>query len=91
MLKVSYCDASTVAPYCCETTVPKGPFMQRTAKVFMKDGSQAIRLPKEVYFSTSEVFIRKQGDDVILSAPPKGLVCLSELGSRGRKGIHGRN
>jgi antitoxin VapB len=45
--------------------------MQRTAKVFMNNRSQAVRLPKEFQFSTSEVFIRKQGDDVILSARPK--------------------
>ena len=45
--------------------------MPRTAKVFMNNRSQAIRLPKEFQFSTSEVFIRKQGDDVILSARPE--------------------
>ena len=45
--------------------------MQRTAKVFMNNRSQAVRLPKEFQFATSEVFIRKQGDDVILSARPK--------------------
>ncbi len=45
--------------------------MQRTAKIFMNNRSQAVRLPKEFQFSTPEVFIRKQGDDVILSARPK--------------------
>jgi antitoxin VapB len=45
--------------------------MQRTAKVFMNNRSQAVRLPKEFQFSTSDVFIRRQGDDVILSARPK--------------------
>ena len=44
--------------------------MQRTAKVFMNNRSQAVRLPKEFQFTTSEVFIRKQGDEVILSARP---------------------
>ena len=44
--------------------------MQRTAKIFMNNRSQAVRLPKEFQFSTPEVFIRKQGDDVILSARP---------------------
>jgi antitoxin VapB len=44
--------------------------MQRTAKIFMNNRSQAVRLPKEFQFTTSEVFIRKQGDDVILSARP---------------------
>ena len=44
--------------------------MQRTAKIFMNNRSQAVRLPKEFQFTTSEVFIRKQGDEVILSARP---------------------
>jgi antitoxin VapB len=44
--------------------------MRRSAKVFMNSGSQAVRLPREFEFTTSEVFIRKQGDDVILSARP---------------------
>jgi antitoxin VapB len=44
--------------------------MRRIAKIFMNNRSQAVRLPKEFQFSTSEVFIRKQGDDVILSARP---------------------
>jgi antitoxin VapB len=44
--------------------------MRRTAKVFMINGSQAVRLPREFQFNTHEVFIRKQGDDVILSARP---------------------
>jgi antitoxin VapB len=44
--------------------------MQRTAKIFMNNRSQAVRLPKEFQFTTKEVFIRKQGDDVILSARP---------------------
>ncbi|MGA2047003.1 MAG: type II toxin-antitoxin system VapB family antitoxin [Terracidiphilus sp.] len=45
--------------------------MQRTAKIFMNNRSQAVRLPKEFRFSTPEVFIRRQGDEVILSARPK--------------------
>jgi len=45
--------------------------MQRTAKIFMNNRSQAVRLPKEFQFSTSEVFIRKDGEDVILSARPE--------------------
>lgn len=36
----------------------------------MKNRSQAIRLPKDFQFNTSEVFIRRQGNDVILSARP---------------------
>lgn len=45
--------------------------MQRTAKIFMNNRSQAVRLPKDFQFSTPEVFIRKQGDTVILSARPR--------------------
>lgn len=45
--------------------------MRRTAKIFKNNRSQAVRLPKEFQFSTSEVFIRKQGDDVILSPRPQ--------------------
>ena len=41
--------------------------MRKTAKVFMNNRSQAVRLPKEFRFSTKEVFIRKEGDEVILS------------------------
>jgi antitoxin VapB len=44
--------------------------MQRTARIFMNNRSQAVRLPKEFQFKTSEVFIRKRGDEVILSARP---------------------
>ena len=45
--------------------------MQRTAKIFMNNRSQAVRLPKEFQFNAQEVFIRKEGDEVILSARPK--------------------
>jgi antitoxin VapB len=45
--------------------------MQRTAKIFMNNRSQAVRLPKEFQFSTPEVYIRKEGEDVILSPRPK--------------------
>jgi antitoxin VapB len=45
--------------------------MPRTAKVFMTNRSQAVRLPKDYQFSTAEVFIRKEGDDVILSPRPR--------------------
>jgi antitoxin VapB len=44
--------------------------MQRTARIFMNNRSQAIRLPKEFQFNTQQVFIRKVGEDVILSPRP---------------------
>lgn len=37
----------------------------------MTNRSQAVRLPREFQFSTDEVFIRKEGDDVILSPRPR--------------------
>lgn len=49
----------------------KLPATPRTAKVFMTNRSQAVRLPKEYQFSTDEVFIRKEGEDVILSPRPR--------------------
>jgi antitoxin VapB len=45
--------------------------MPRTAKVFMTNRSQAVRLPKQYQFSTDEVFIHKVGEDVILSPRPR--------------------
>ena len=45
--------------------------MPHTARVFMTNRSQAVRLPKEYQFSTDEVFIRKEGEDVILSPRPR--------------------
>jgi antitoxin VapB len=45
--------------------------MRRTAKIFMNNRSQAVRLPKEFQFNTSEVFIRKEGSDVVLSPRPQ--------------------
>ena len=41
--------------------------MAHTAKVFMNGRSQAIRLPKEYRFTTKEVYISKQGENIILS------------------------
>ena len=43
----------------------------RTAKVFMTNRSQAVRLPKDFQFATDEVLIRRVGDDVILSPKPR--------------------
>ncbi len=44
--------------------------MPRKAKVFMNNRSQAVRLPKEFQFNVPEVFIRRQGSDVVLSPRP---------------------
>lgn len=42
----------------------------RKAKLFMNNRSQAVRLPKEFQFRTKEVFIRKEGCEVVLSSRP---------------------
>ena len=42
----------------------------KTAKIFMNGNSQAVRLPQEFRFEGKEVYIRKEGDEVILSPKP---------------------
>jgi antitoxin VapB len=49
----------------------KGAGVRRTARVFMTNRSQAVRLPREFQFSTDEVFIRREGEDVVLSPRPR--------------------
>lgn len=44
--------------------------IHRKAKIFMNNRSQAVRLPKEFQFRTREVFIRKEGSEVVLSPRP---------------------
>ena len=44
--------------------------MERKTKIFMNNGSQEVRLPREFEFDVQEVFIRKDGTDVILSPRP---------------------
>ena len=44
--------------------------MERKAKIFMNNRSQAVRLPKEFQFRTQEVFIRREGSEVVLSPGP---------------------
>ncbi len=38
------------------------------ARIFMKDDSKAIQLPREFRFETEQVSIRRSGDDLIISA-----------------------
>ncbi len=40
------------------------------AKVFRNNRSQAVRLPKEFRFGQAEIFVRRVGRDVVLSARP---------------------
>ena len=37
----------------------------------MNNRSQAVRLPKEFQFGCKEVYIRRQGDDIVLSPHPE--------------------
>jgi antitoxin VapB len=41
--------------------------MNHTAKIFMNGRSQAVRLPKEFRFNCDEVFVRKQGNGIVIS------------------------
>ena len=50
--------------------ISKDQSTARKAKVFMNNRSQAVRLPKEFQFRTQEVFIRKEGSEVVLSPRP---------------------
>ena len=47
---------------------------QPTAKLFMHGRSQAVRLPKEFRFSGTEVYVRRQGDEVVLSGRPRASI-----------------
>ncbi len=51
--------------------------MRTTAKIFDTGRSQAVRLPKEFRFNTSEVYIRREGDSIVLT--PKPLVTWKEF------------
>ena len=47
---------------------------QPTAKLFMHGRSQAVRLPKEFRLSGTEVYVRRQGDEVVLSSRPRASI-----------------
>ncbi len=50
-----------------------------TAKIFKSGNSQAVRLPKEFQFDTSEVQIFRRGDEIILKKSPGNLAKVFEL------------
>ena len=50
-----------------------------TAKIFQNGNFQAVRLPKEFQFDTSEVQILRRGDEVILKKSPENLALVFEL------------
>ena len=39
----------------------------KVAKIFMNGRSQAVRLPKEYRFETDEVYISRQGENILIS------------------------
>ena len=44
--------------------------MSRRGKIFRNNGSQLLRIPKEFQFGVAEVFLRRQGEDLLLSVRP---------------------
>ncbi|OXI37069.1 antitoxin [Burkholderia aenigmatica] len=50
-----------------------------TAKIFKHGGSQAVRLPKDFRFETTEVRIRRHGSSVILEPAPQDWTWLTPL------------
>lgn len=45
--------------------------METVAKIFKNGNSQAVRLPKEFRFDGGEIFVRRDGDSVVLYPKPK--------------------
>ena len=45
--------------------------MSRIAKLFQSGGSQAVRLPADCRLPGKEVFIRREGERIILSPKPE--------------------
>lgn len=54
--------------------------MQRIAKIFMNNRSQAVRLPKDFQLKAREVFIRKSGSDIVISPRPADWSAYFEAG-----------
>ncbi len=40
---------------------------EHIAKIFMNGRSQAVRLPKEFRFACDEVYVRRQGEEIVIS------------------------
>ena len=59
------------------------PDYRGTAKVFWSGGSQAVRLPAQCRFETSEVEIVKVGDEVTLRPSGENWRAWFDSGSRG--------
>jgi antitoxin VapB len=50
-----------------------------TAKVFKSRNSQAVRLPKEFQFDTTEVEIFRRGDEIVLRKKARDMTKLVEI------------
>ena len=50
-----------------------------TARVFRSGNSQAVRLPKEFRFNSTEVEIFRRGDEIVLREKRKGLARAFEI------------
>jgi virulence-associated protein VagC len=50
----------------------------RTARIFMSRTNQAVRIPREFEFLAREVFIRREGEELILSVRPRDWCGLAE-------------
>jgi antitoxin VapB len=58
----------------------------RTARLFRNGRNQAVRIPRDLEFAGSAVFVSRRGDEVILSARPRdwsGLVGSGAVASSG--------
>ncbi|WP_181705494.1 antitoxin [Chthonobacter rhizosphaerae] len=50
-----------------------------TAKIFMSGNSQAVRLPREFRFTSTEVEIFRRGDEIVLREKPRSMAGLFDL------------
>jgi len=48
----------------------RAPMKTYTGKIFMNGRSQAVRLPKEMRFDCNEVYLCKDGENIIISPRP---------------------
>ena len=64
---------------------------QQTARVGKNNRAEVVNTPLEFRFppETKDVFIRKLGDDIVLSPPASGLECISGLSRWCKRGLQG--
>lgn len=49
----------------------ESPDRRRTARLFRNGRNQAVRLPREYEIDAEEVYIRRQGDSILLTPKPR--------------------